>query len=77
MYYALKELDDVILKNYHEIPEKITFTKDAVDGILRSYLFAISLLTPNLPEHAHNYLISKSSSFFSQLLKDYKDLNLE
>lgn len=78
MYYTLKELDDIILKNYHEIPEEITFTKDAVDGILRSYLFAISLLTPNLPEHAHNYLISKSSSFFNQLLKDYKNnLNLK
>ena len=37
MHYILRELNDVILMNYHEVNDEYTFSKSAVDGLLRSY----------------------------------------
>jgi len=77
MAYALEELNKVILCNYQEVGDKFILSKDAVDGILRAFGFAIEFLHADLPQHAHNYMISKSGSFFRELAKHYKEKNIE
>lgn len=67
LFFVLKELDDKILLNYHDVPEKYEFTLEQVDGILRSYLFATEHLQARLPEHMYDYIKSKSGTFFTSL----------
>ena len=73
MNFTLKELDDVILKNYHLVNDEYVFSKDAVDGLLRSYLFATQYMQEGLPEHVYDYIKGKAGSFVYELLEQYKD----
>ena len=72
MHYVLKELNDVILRNYREVNDEYTFSKSAVDGLLRSYLFATTYMIEGLPEHAYNYIETKSNTFFRELIEQYE-----
>ena len=72
MHYVLKELNDVILMNYHEVNDEYTFSKSAVDGLLRSYLFATTYMIEGLPEHVYNYIKTKSNTFFRELIEQYE-----
>lgn len=72
LFFVLRELDDKIIFNYHDVPEKYEFTIDQVDGLLRSYLFATEYLQAKLPEHFYNYIKSKSGTFFSSLEKQLR-----
>ncbi len=72
MHYVLKELNDVILRNYREVNDEYTFSKSAVDGLLRSYLFATTYMIEGLPEHAYNYIETKSNKFFRELMEQYE-----
>lgn len=73
MYFVLRELNDVILTNYHEVNEEYRFSKDAIDRILRAFSFATMYMQDGLPEHAYDYIKSKSSVFFHELLHQYKE----
>lgn len=70
--FLWKELDDMILRNYHNMREEFTFTKSAVDGLLRAFYFATEYMQPRLPEHVYNYIKNKSSLFSEQLVNQYK-----
>ncbi len=72
MHYVLKELNNVILRNYREVNGEYTFSKSAVDGLLRSYLFATTYMIEGLPEHAYNYIETKSNKFFRELMEQYE-----
>ncbi|EHK2347763.1 hypothetical protein LI058_05215 [Clostridium perfringens] len=69
LWFMLKELDDKILMNYQVIPEEYLLSKDAIDGILRAFLFASNYMQKGIPEHAYNYIKSKSSTFVYELEK--------
>ena len=58
--------------NYNEANEEYTFSKSAVDGLLRSCLFATTQMIEGLPEHAYNYIESKSNEFFGELIEQYE-----
>lgn len=72
--FMLKELDDKLLMNYHELPEEYSLSLGAVDGILRAFLFASEYMQDRLPEHAYNYIKSKSSTFVYELEQQLKDI---
>ncbi len=72
LHYILRGLNDVILMNYHEANEEYTFSKSAVDGLLRSYLFATTYMQGGLPEHAYDYIKTKSNTFFRELMEQYE-----
>lgn len=72
--FMLRELDDKILKNYHDVPEKYSLSIGAIDGILRAFLFASEYMQDRLPEHAYNYIKSKSSTFVYELEQQLKDI---
>lgn len=67
LFFVLKELDDKILLNYHDVPEEYVFTLAQVDGLLRSYLFATEYLQARLPEHMYGYIKSRSGTFLASL----------
>lgn len=67
LYFMLKELDDKMLKNYNKVPEEYLFSKSAIDGLLRSYLFVSKYMQDKLPEHAYNYIKGKSNNFVNEL----------
>lgn len=73
MYFVLKELDDIILMNYQEVNEEYIFSKDAVDRMLRAFLFATMYMQDGLPEHAYDYIKGKSNRFVNELLNQYKE----
>lgn len=72
LFFVLRELDDKIIFNFHNVPEKYEFTISQVDGLLRSYLFATEYLQAKLPEHMYDYIKSKSETFFSSLEKQLR-----
>ena len=72
MHYVLKELNDVLLRNYREVNDEYTFSKSAIDGLLRSYLFATTYMIEGLPEHAYDYIKTKSNMFFRELMEQYE-----
>lgn len=72
MNFVLRELDDIISMNYHQVNDEYTFSKCAVDGLLRSYLFATQYMQEGLPEHAYDYIKGKANSFINELLEQYK-----
>lgn len=74
LYFMLKELDDKLLMNYHDVPEEYSLSLGAVDGILRAFLFASEYMQDRLPEHAYNYIKSKSSTFVDELKQQLKDI---
>ena len=49
--------------NYHDVPEEYSLSLGAVDGMLRAFLFTSKYMQDRLPEHAYNYIKSKSISF--------------
>lgn len=70
--FMLEELDNKILMNYHTVPEEYSFSLGAVDGLLRSYLFASEYMQEGLPEHAYDYIKSKSGTFVNELENQLK-----
>lgn len=73
IYFALRELDNVILNNYHKVNDNFVFSKKVVDGLLRAFTFAMQYMQEDLPQHVYNYMDGKSGSFFRQLLEQYKE----
>ncbi len=73
MHYMLQELNNVILSNFHEVNDEYMFSKSAVDGLLRSYLFAIRYMQEGLPEHVYDYIKGKSGTFFRELMEQYEE----
>lgn len=75
--YAFEELDNIILSNFLKVDDYIILSSSAIDGILRAFCFAIKYLQPELPGHAHNYVISKSGTFIFELVDYYNKKNLK
>lgn len=74
LYFMLQELDDKLLMNYHDVPEEYSLSLGAVDGMLRAFLFTSKYMQDRLPEHAYNYIKSKSSSFIYELEQQLKHI---
>ena len=72
MDFMLETLDKIIINNRHTINKNFTFSKSAIDGLLRSYLFAIEYMQEGLPEHVYYYTKTKIDLFVIQLLEEYK-----
>ncbi|WP_099190826.1 hypothetical protein [Tepidibacter mesophilus] len=73
MYFALKEVDDVILKNYNELNEEFILRKNPIDYLLRAFGFAIKFMPEGLPEHAYDYMKSNSNTFLYNLIDQYRE----
>ena len=74
LYYMLKELDEKISMNYNDAPEEYSLSVESIDGILRAFLFASEYMQDRLPEHAYNYIKSKSSTFIYELEQQLKHI---
>lgn len=77
MYIALKEIHDVILKNYHELNEELTIRKTSIDYLLRACSFAITFIPEGLPEDAYDYMKRNSNSFFNNVIEQYIEQGID
>lgn len=77
MQYIINELQDATMASAYSYGnkriDKITFSTDDIETLLRAMGFMCSLMHNGLPEHNYNYIKSKSDSFFRELFYNVEE----
>lgn len=55
------------------IHDEYLFSKNAVDELFRSYLFAKAYMQEGFQGYTNDYIKSKSSTFYEELMEQYEE----